>query len=117
TMRLSVAILLLACLPVGAVPLNDDPEAKAVAEIKSLGGRIRWDDKLPGTPVVEVDLSDTGVMDAALAHLKRLKHLRIVDLRGTATTDRRLANLKALTRLQILNLTRTNITDAGLARL
>jgi hypothetical protein len=74
-----------------AAPPTAD-EAKAIAEIKNLGGGVEVDENRPDKPVT-------------------------IDLRGSRATDAGLENLKALSRLQTLNLLRTNITDAGLEHL
>jgi internalin A len=68
-------------------------EAKAIAEIERLGGKVTVDEKNPGRPVVAVDFTDTQVTDAGLEHLT------------------------GLTKLQSLNLEETQITDAGLTYL
>jgi len=61
-----------------------------------------------------VDLRDTAVTDAWLAHVTRLTGLRTLVLGGTQVTDAGMAQLAGLTQLRGLNLRRTHVTDAGL---
>ena len=89
-------------------------EEKAVKAIEALGGRVTRDEKLPGRPVVEVDLGKTEVTDAGLKDLKELKGLRTLNLSRTKITDTGLKDLKELRGLRFLALDRTQITDAGL---
>jgi len=92
-------------------------EVKAIAEIVKLGGKVTFDEKSPGKPVIYLDFSESKVTDAGLAHLKQLPTLKSLNLRGTKITDAGLANLKGLRQLQSLNLTATEVKDAGLENL
>src|SRR5438094_10489545 len=65
------AVMLLACLS-GAARAD---EASAVKAVENLGGKVTRDDKLPGKPVIGVDLGHTQVTDAGLKELKHLKQL------------------------------------------
>jgi len=89
-------------------------EEKAVKAIEALGGKVTRDEKLPGRPVVEVDLGKTEVTDAGLKDLKEFKGLQTLNLHFTKITDAGLKDLKELKGLQILNLFFTKITDVGL---
>ena len=135
-----------------------------IEEIENMGGLVWYDYQFdadgspaakapqpPGPPwlrrllgddffmnVVKLDLTQTEIPDAGLAHLKDLttlqslslgekitdaglKHieglpqLHTANLRATQVTDAGLAYLKVLPQLQSLNLMATQITDAGLA--
>jgi len=108
----TIATLCLAPLPALA------DEATAVTRIGKLGGKVRRDGKLPGKPVVEVNLQSTAAKDADLKSLRELKRLKVLYLGyGTRTTDAGLVQLKTVTSLEELNLPETQVTDAGLAHL
>ena len=47
---------------------RSDAEKKAIAAIEKLGGRVTFDEKKQGQPVIGVDLYDTKTTDAGLAH-------------------------------------------------
>ena len=57
-----------------------------LALVEKLGGKITRDDKLPGKPVVRVDLRRTDVSGADLRALAPLQHLRHLDLSHTAAS-------------------------------
>jgi len=99
----------------------DDTEDKAVAFVEKLGGKVTRDDKLPGKPVIGVNLGmsviSTKVTDAGLKELAPLKNLSTLDLSGTAVTDAGLKELAPLKNLTSLDLFRTAVTDAGLKEL
>lgn len=92
-------------------------EERARAEIERVGGEVRRDGQLPGTPVVTVLLSRTRVIDGELSLLANFPQLRTLDLRGTRISDKGLTHLERLTTLQHLYLDSTPITDAGLSHL
>src|SRR5262245_32041096 len=75
-------------------------EAAAVKAIEKLGGKVTRDDKLPGKPVVAVDLGGTTVTDAGLKELKELKTLQSLEIGSTQVTDTGLKELKELKTLQ-----------------
>jgi hypothetical protein len=117
TRYLALLLPVVACLAGCGQPAARQPsgqEEKAVKAIEALGGKVTRDEKLPGRPVVEVDLGKTEVTDAGLKDLKELKGLRKLYLSGTKITDAGLKDLKELKGLEMLDLTRTKITDAGL---
>ncbi len=101
----------------GSTAEPNTDEAKAIAEIKKLGGKVTPDEKSPGKPVIEVNLGRTKVTDAGLANLKALTQLQSLNLEGTRVTDAGLKHLKGLTQLKSLNLLLTKISDAGLEHL
>ena len=64
-------------------------EADAVKVVEKLGGKLTRDDKQPGKPVVEVNLSLKKVTDADLKQLKELKQLASLNLFGCRGGDER----------------------------
>ncbi|HEY1343150.1 MAG TPA: hypothetical protein VGF59_37085 [Bryobacteraceae bacterium] len=92
-------------------------EERAIAEVERLGGKVRKDGQLPGTPVTRVQLTEGRVTDAELQVVKSFPQLRSLDLRRTPVTDKGMVHLERLTKLQELYLDSTRITDAGLGRL
>ena len=108
------AVMLLACLS-GAAPAD---EASAVKAVEKLGGRVTRDDKLPGKPVIGVNLAGTNVTDAGLKELKDFKQLTSLDVSWSKqVTDAGLKELKDLKQLTRLNLADTKVTDDGVAEL
>jgi internalin A len=93
-------------------------EADAVKLVEKLGGKITRDDKQPGKPVVEVNLSLKKVTDADLKELKELKQLASLNLFGCReVTDAGVKELKELKQLTSLILMRTQVTEAGVKEL
>jgi hypothetical protein len=92
-------------------------EAKAIAEIRRLGGSVTARNNSPGGPIVGVFLLGSRVTDAELVQLKVFTQLQSLRLWGTQVTDAGLAYLKGLTQLRGLDLTGTRVTDAGLVHL
>ena len=84
------AVMLLACLS-GAARAD---EASAVKAVEKLGGKVTRDDKLPGKPVIGVNLAGTKVTDAGLKELKDLKQLTYLQLGHTGVTDDGVADLQ-----------------------
>ena len=107
------AVMLLACLS-GAAWAD---EASAVKAVEKLGGKVTRDDKLPGKPVIGVNLPATKVTDAGLKELKDLKQLTTLDLFFTGVTDAGLKELKELKQLTTLYLGHTLVTADGVADL
>src|SRR5437870_2879959 len=105
--------LLLACLS-GAARAD---EASAVKAVENLGGKVTRDDKLPGKPVIGVNLGGTKVTDAGLKELKQVKQLTDLNLDDTPVTDAGLKELKHFKQLTALDLKATPVTDAGLKEL
>ena len=106
--------------PAPAQGLTAEPntdQAKAIADIKQLGGTVTLDEKSPGKPVISVDLHGTKVTDAGLENLQDLPQLQSLVLFNTQITDAGLAHLKGLTKLRGLSLDTTKVTDAGLIHL
>src|SRR5437899_11576060 len=102
------AVMLLACLS-GAARAD---EASAVKAVENLGGKVTRDDKLPGKPVIGVNLPATKVTDAGLKELKDLKHLTSLNLNDTKVTDEvRKAWWKEMKHLKLLNSVNNNNND------
>jgi Leucine-rich repeat (LRR) protein len=74
-------------------------------------------DRLRGSPVQQLDLSDTAVTNAGLRSLPELQHLQWLSLRGTKITDPGLVHLARVKELADLDLGQTAVTAAGLAHL
>lgn len=89
-------------------------QAKAVAEIKKLGGEVTVDERHLDRFVVGVNFERAPVTDAGLDCLKGLPHLRSLNLNHTSVTDAGLEHLKGLTNLQVLDLFDTAVTGVGL---
>jgi beta-lactamase regulating signal transducer with metallopeptidase domain len=100
-----------------AEPKDGTEQAKAIAEIEKLGGKVIVDEKSPDKPVPLIDLRETKVTDAGLEHLKGFSQLQYLFLGHTDVTDAGLEHLKGLSQLQMLDLSGTKVTDAGLEHL
>ena len=107
---LMLGLLLAPVLSWAAEPNAD--QAKAIAEIKKLGGKVTVDEKSPSKPVKSVDLAFSQATDADLERLKVFTQLQDLDLVGAAITDAGVERLRGLPRLQSLDLTWTKVTDA-----
>ena len=107
--------LLLAVVGSGWAAEMNPEQAKAVAEIEKLGGKVIVDEK--SQAVIGVSLRKTEVTDAGLVHLKGLTNLEELDLGKTKVTDAGLEHLQGLTKLQWLSLQDTKVTAAGLVHL
>jgi Leucine-rich repeat (LRR) protein len=92
-------------------------EAATVRLVKSLGGTVEVDCKLPGRPVVAVGLSFNKFAGSDLKKLQNFKHLRELDLSFTKTTDEWLKIVAAIETLEVLDLSQTKVRDAGLNEL
>ena len=123
-----------------ASPLLIADESAALAEIKRAGGIARpspsgsgWDvqfhltardltdDQLSSVTglqdTVALNLRDTQISSAGLAHLKGLKKLRRLHLERTSVDDAGISNLSELKELEYLNLYSTKVTDKALPHL
>jgi uncharacterized protein (TIGR03067 family) len=109
-----VFVYLISAASVGAEPPTNEA---LIATIQKLGGAVELDAKLPGQPIVKIDLHGSGVTDAELVKLKPLAELRVLDLRLTRISDAGVAHLQGLKELRFVNLFRTPIGDAALKSL
>ena len=92
-------------------------EAKAVAEIRRLGGRFNayaLDPTSSRKSVIRVLLGGAQLTDKWLEHLKLLANLAVLDLSDTQVTDAGLEHLRGLVLLEDLDISGTQVTDAGL---
>jgi hypothetical protein len=107
---------LFAVVASGLAAGGDTREAKAVAEIKHLGGTVTLDDKSPDKPVTGVNFSHVfGLTDAGLASVEPLTHLQSLNLEYTIRiTNSGLEHLRGLAGLETLSLKSTQVGDAGL---
>src|SRR4051794_357982 len=112
--RLAMALVL---LPVPGAWAADEAEDRAVQTVEDLGGKVTWDARAPGKPVVVVYLYSPLVKDAHLKDLAGLKRLRKLTLLATRVTDAGLKELAGLQQLRELALIGTKVTDAGLKEL
>jgi internalin A len=96
----------------------DEAEDKAVAFVEALKGDVIRDEKLPGKPVIAVNLNFSKVTDAGLKELAPFKNLTTLSL-GLATkvTDAGLKELAQFKNLTKLALGGTKVTDAGVKEL
>jgi hypothetical protein len=94
----------------------DDRAAKWVAGIK---GKVTRDAKLPGNPVVEVNLGvNNKVTNDGLKELVGLKGIKRPSLFfDDQITDAGMTHLKGLTTIEELNLSNTGVGDEGLKEL
>jgi len=68
-------------LPWSLAHAADDAEAKAVAFVEKMGGKVERDEKAEGKPVRSVNLMNrTKVTDEGLKKLAALKHLQSLNL-------------------------------------
>ena len=105
TLAMLVGLLVVASNAVGEdkVVKRIDAEKKAIAAIKKLGGKVTFDEKKPGKPVISVNLRRTEVTDAGLVHLKGLKNLQTLFLNSTKITDAGLVQPPLTPKLVVCN--------------
>ena len=91
---------------------SGEPETQEeiIAAIEKLGGEFFGGGKM-------LDLADTQITDAGLAHLAGLTELKTLSLDGTQITDAGLVHLKGLKGLEKLDLYSTKVTAAGVKKL
>jgi hypothetical protein len=102
-----------------AAELNSE-QAKAVAEIERLGGRITIDEKSADKAVIKVILSTPlapQAADSILKQLTGLTKLKSLALENVELSDEGLKWLRGLTNLRTVSLSSTNLSDAGLEHL
>ncbi|MFO0866972.1 MAG: hypothetical protein U0744_20410 [Gemmataceae bacterium] len=76
--------MMLAILTTFTFGLSGPDEASAVKMIE-IGGTLTRDHKLPGKPVIGMDLRDTQISDADLKHLESLVDLKALKLPHTVS--------------------------------
>ena len=99
-------------------------QARVIAEIEKVGGKVTVNAKSPGKPVTSVDFNGLPnpfnpiqVTDAALVTLEGLPQLQSLKLSFTLVTDAGLQHIEGLRQIELLDLVGTKVTDAGLAHL
>jgi hypothetical protein len=97
-----------------AGPLED---TAIEAVIKKLEGSLHRNTRMPGQPIIAVQLGLSKCTDTDLKTLTQLKSLELLTLYKTAVTDAGLKELAAIKTLTTLDLGSTRITDAGLKEL
>jgi hypothetical protein len=90
-------------------------EAKAITEVRKLGGTVSIIPKSPKP--ISVNLEYTKVTDQWLEHLKRLDALEHLDLKHTKINGTGLEHLKSVVYLRRLDLGYTKVDDAGMEHL
>jgi RNA polymerase sigma factor (sigma-70 family) len=123
-LKIALLMILVPCILGGAfqgaamlMTAQPDEEAQALATLKKLGARLRWQVTPAGKQLVGVDLRRTQVQDEHLKVLQVFKELRDVSVMETAITDRGCQEFAALAKLQALRLNHTAIADEGLKSL
>ena len=88
-----------------------------IEQLDGIVGIVTVDEKVPGRPIIGLDLKDAGVTDNVLLLLKRLPNLKEIELMSNPITDAGLKHLGELHKLESLGLSDTKITDVGLKHL
>jgi hypothetical protein len=88
-------------------------ESQIAAEIRNLGGRVRFD----GDAVIEVSFEGKRISNMDLKILTPLRHIRKLNLEETPIGDEGLKHLSGLVSLEYLDLEETRVTDAGMQQL
>ena len=90
-------------------------ESATIQKIELLGGKVARNDKLPGRPVIGVDLESSRRFTNGHLHLlNAFGHLTKLNLRNTRITDEGAIEIGKLTNLTVLSVAETTITDEGL---
>ena len=94
------------------------PEAKAIAQIESVGGNFKVDKGRSGEPVVEVSFFDSGssprFKDSQVSRLCDLKELTVLEFDNNGISDATIANISVLPKLSSLGMWENGITDKSL---
>jgi hypothetical protein len=100
-----------------SIPRTTSEEAKAIASIENLGGRVDAYEESQDRSGIRVNLFSGQVTDADLEHLQPLSHRLQSLYLNSNITDAGMKHVKGLTQLQQLSLSETKVTDAGMANL
>lgn len=111
-----IFVLAAAGLAAGCQPPRSSAEQEAIAWVERMGGKVKYDDAQPGSPVVEVALGGTSVAGAQLGRLATFTKLQTLSLFDTSVGDEGLERIAEFKTLKTLYLGRTRVTDAGLKR-
>ncbi len=93
---------------------QEPDESSVAAALEKIGAGITRDGRLPGNPVVHINLTQKQVTDADLKDLHVFKNLQGLHLGVTGVTDAGVKHLKELKSLQGLNIPLTQVSDEGL---
>jgi len=92
----------------------DEAEERSAAYVKSIGGRVFRAQGKPNGPVVSVDFIWAKMNLLNLKEIAGLQQLKKLDLTNTGVSDAALADVAALKNLEELQLVNTKVTAAGL---
>jgi hypothetical protein len=109
--------LSLAVVTSGCTASVNPEQAKAIAEIEKLAGKVIVDEKGPDKAMILVDLNGNEAADAGLGHLTGLPDLQRLNLAFSTVTDAGLGYLRGLTKLGTLDLANTEVTARGVEKL
>ena len=104
--RTLIPLLLATCclsLPARA----DDADKAAATALEGKGAKLERDLKTKDKPVIRANLAKTAITDDDLALVAKFEWLETLDLSDTPITDAGLAHLHGLKKLKQLDLTRT----------
>ncbi|HEY7427538.1 MAG TPA: hypothetical protein VH682_25115 [Gemmataceae bacterium] len=87
---------------------------QAVKDIASFTGCVDTDERLPGHPVVGVNLDRSLATDSVLGSLKNLVALHYLKLSQTRVTDKIMEVLRVHPEIKRLDISDTGVTDIGL---
>ena len=90
-----VAALVVVFVGRGSTAAERISEEQAIAEIQKLGGKVTFDEKSAGKPVIAVDFRRTQVTYAVLEHEKKLLQSLTPDWRKLKSRTRDLSPSKA----------------------
>ena len=93
-------------------PYLGDNELEPIRELSA----VEWI-RLPSQTSRAGPWTVVVITDRGLAHLRGLRHLRMLDIEGNKITDAGLVHLSGLSKLEILDIAGTEVTDAGLVQL
>jgi hypothetical protein len=93
---------------------EDKAQAKAIAALQELGGKIEVDDKSPDKPAIRLVLKGQTMTDKAMPLVTALAKLRHVEFHDTAVSGEGLKALKKLPKLDTLVIRDSIIDDDGM---
>src|SRR6266542_2040188 len=101
--RKIVAALAVSALCFSSPARAGEAEDKAIKLVEHHGGKITRDEKLPGKPIIAIDLSGASITQSELPALAAFSHLATLDLRRAHNIHygaiNELAKFKSLTAL------------------
>ncbi len=109
---LAAAGIVLTSFVLAAVGRSD--EADAVKTLEKAGVKIYVNDKIPGQPVVAVEMWGPSFNDELLKHLKEFKSLERLRLAGPWVSAKGLRELHGIKTLKVLQIRGPGVTDTAL---